>query len=114
MSNGAPTAPLLMTRLAYRESVTRLMRAIVASPPLPDKMAIDKIISFRRVWSMPCPDECDPMCYLIALHRERLRWPLLTPEEQNYSAHWLIRQGHSCDVSTEFTPKPEQDKPDHG
>lgn len=114
MSNGAPTAANLMAHLTYREALTRCMRAIVRMPPepaLPDKLAIDKIISFRRAFGMPCPDTGDPMDYLIGMHRARLRWGRLTPEEQNYSAHWLIRQGYSTEVDTVFAPKPAQDKP---
>jgi hypothetical protein len=110
-TNGYPGAPTLMRHLAYREAVTRVMRAIVTRPAMPDKMAIDKIISFRRLWGMPVPNTGDPRDYLVAMHRARLRWPLLTVEEQNWSAHWLIRQGYSTDVDTVFAPRPEQDKP---
>jgi len=106
--NGHPSAPKLMLHLSYRESVTRCMRSIAH---VPDRLAIDRIISFRRGWGMPCPDTGDPRDYLIAMHRARLRWPLLTPEEQTWSAHWLIRQGYSTAVDEVFTPKPEQDKP---
>lgn len=109
MSNGVPSPAQLMNHLSYRESVTRVMRAIAH---VPDKEAIDKIISFRRLWHMPVPDTGDPRDYLIGMHRARLRWPLLDPHEQNWSAHWLIRQGYSCDVDKVFAPKPEQDKPE--
>lgn len=103
MSNGVSSASQLMAHLSYQESVTRLMRSISS---VPEKDAIDKIISFRRLWRMPCPDTGDPRDYLIALHRARLRWPAMDMHEQNWSAHWLLRQGYSTDVDTVFVPTP--------
>lgn len=105
MSNGSPTAPLLMRHLQYRDALTRLMRASVH---VPDQDAIDKIISFRRLFGLECRADCDPQFYLVGLHRARLRWPALTPQEKTWSAHWLIRQGYSTDVDTVFAPRPAE------
>lgn len=109
MSNGVPTAQLLMPHLAYQEALTRLMRACVH---VPDKDAIDKIISFRRLFGLACISDCDPQCYLIGLHRARLRWPQMTMQERTWSAHWLIRQGYSTELDTVFAPKAAPEKPE--
>lgn len=105
MSHGAPTVPLLMRHLQYREAVTRLMRACVH---ITDKDAIDKIMVFRRLFGLSSPSDCDPQDYLVGLHRARLRWPEMTDTERTWSAHWLIRQGYSTELDQVFAPAPEQ------
>lgn len=100
--------PLVMRSLQYQEALTRLMRACVH---VPDKDAIDKIISFRRLFGLELLPGTDPENYLIGLHRARLHHARMTPSERTWSAHWLIRQGYTTDLDGVFLARPEQAKP---
>lgn len=117
MANGTIIRPVdLVRHRAYQEELIRLMRSLTMEvieggekrlkAAMTDAKAFSAIVVFRRRHGMPIV-ECDPAYYLIGLHRARIRHRMMTPAEVNYSEHWLIRQGHRCDVDTEFNPKPE-------
>lgn len=103
--------PLVMRSLQYQDALTRLMRACVH---VPDKAAIDSIMSFRRLFGLPSPKDCDPEDYLIGLHRARLHHTGMTQAEKTWSAHWLIRQGYTTDLDGVFLARPEQKPKQHG
>jgi hypothetical protein len=94
-----------MRHLAYREELTRLLKSLRTRS---DAAVVDAAIKFRRAHNLPCPD-CDKSFYLVGLHRAALRWKGLTPAEQNWSAHWLIRNGYSTTRDEVFAPKPAPD-----
>ena len=115
MANGAP---IMVTDLvkdgAYQEELVTLMRSLTVEGPdgrlraaKTDAEAFDAIVRFRRRHGLQLLD-CDPLYYVIGLHRARIRHTAMTPAEVSWSEHWLIRQEHGTDVDTEFNPKPEK------
>jgi hypothetical protein len=106
-ANGYASAEALMAHAFYREGLTVVLKAL---RHVSGSEAVDLAIKFRRSHGLPCPD-CDQSYYLAGLHRAALRWPALTEEERNWSAHWLIREGYSTEVDQVFAPKPAPDKP---
>jgi hypothetical protein len=114
MSNGTHVAAVDLVRHgAYQAELVRLMRSLTRETAdgrvvaaMTDAQAFDAIVKFRRAHGLVLLD-CDPLYYVIALHRARIRHKAMTPAEVNWSEHWLIRQDKGTDVDTEFNPKPE-------
>jgi hypothetical protein len=123
----------LVRHAAYQRDLLTLMTSLTEEGPdgrlreaKDDKAAFDAIVKFRRAYGLKVLDDdpnCQPLFYVIAMHRAIIRHPHFTKLAQaepvtadvmkaraiiNYSEHWLIRRGESCDVDTEFNPKPEK------
>jgi hypothetical protein len=128
MANGHVPVVDLVRHAAYQGELTRLMQCFTEEGPdgvvraaMTDAQAFDVIVAFRRRHGLVLL-ECDPLYYVIAMHRAIIRHPAFVRDAErippdhdamkargiiNYSEHWLIRGGHGCDVDTEFNPKPE-------
>lgn len=101
MANGnRASVTNLKAHAAYQEALARLLAGMEGQS---EKDSIDAAIAFRRSYGLSCPD-CDPVLYLVGLHRQRYRSRLVTPELRGYSAKWLHERGFSLELDQVFAP----------
>lgn len=127
MANGHAVVTDLVRHRAYQRELLALLYSLTnedangnVTAACDDRIATAKAVLFRVRHGLLVDTSVDPIVYLIGLHRALIRHKTIVAKSLkgdmeargkiNYSEHWLIRNGHRCDVDTLFNPKPEEKK----